>query len=261
MSDDRMSELGRKAGDFLRKVAEVPAKASEKMGGGAPPPLPPGPGGGTPFGAGGIGGVVYEKPRLSPKGTIVEAQSDDSVTLRFRAALRTWWVLPYIMLPITIVGSIPLGLFIGTYMNPVNMFQHQSAWQGYFNTALWGTPVAMVIATYLVWRWTQPLVKVVANRQYIQVGSQYFERENYGGMRLGYEIETSMGLLKNDFHDLSIGLQGIRLSYGRWGEDLPYLVNSYHANEIVLWLNVKIGETEAAIAAPVSQTGNRPQSF
>jgi hypothetical protein len=259
MSDERMNEFGRKAGEFLRKVADSPARANERMGANNPPP-PSGGSGPQPSG-GGAWEPVFEKPRLTPKGTMIEAQSDDTVTLRFQAVIRTWWILPYLMLPITIVGSIPLGLFIGTFMNPGYPYIGGPVWQGFFNSALWLTPVAMAAANYALWRWTRPFVRMFANRRYIQVGSKYFERQHYGGMRLGYEIQTTAGVLKNDFHDLAIGLQGIRLSYGPWGEDLPYLVNSYHANEIVLWLNFKIGETAEPATPPVSHSGNRPQSF
>lgn len=245
-SENRLNDLGKKAAALITamKGAPSPSTATDTT---------------APAGSTGESGR-YVPVRKSPKGTVLEHQTKDSVTLSFKAAIRFWWMLPYALLVVTVLGSLPLGLFIGTFLNPFELWQAQ-AWQTFFNISLFFTPVLLLAATIISLRLTQPWVRLVANREHIQVGSLVFQRKLYAGMRLGYEIKTTNGILKNDFHDLSIGLQGIRLSYGLWGEDLPYLVNGYHANEIVLWLNMKISETAAPVQAPLSTSGDRQQTF
>jgi hypothetical protein len=116
------------------------------------------------------------------------------------------------------------------------------------------------IISYICIRKAFPWITLIATPQYIKVGKLYFDRGHYGGMRIGYEIDTGMALLKNDFHDLGVGLQALRLSYGLWGEDLPFLVNRYHAAEIVIWMSYMISLTEAG-KDPTPQTGVRSQQY
>lgn len=196
----------------------------------------------------------YVSKRDSPKGTRVISQTPEAVVLQFRAALRTWWIVPYVMLPIVIIGCLPLALFVGTYLNP----RQSSAW---LVGSLFWVPVLLIGANIALFLLTQRWVKLIATREYILVGSQFFRRADFGGMRIGYVIEFDRAILKNDFQDISLGLQGLRLVYGPWGEDLQYLLNRYHAPEIVLWLNMMIDATAAPSAPKVSETGVREQKF
>lgn len=200
--------------------------------------------------------------RQTPKGTRIEVDRPGEVQVRFRAVVRFWFALPYVLGLITLFGSVPLGGFIGYFFNPFDGYRSQGAWQSWMSFWLFSTPILFLAATIISYRLTHLWVKLVATQHYIRVGSYYFDRTKYGGMRIGYEIKTTGNLLKNDFHDLSIGMQALRLSYGPWGEDLPYLVNKYHANEIVLWLNIMIARTMARPAGPTdTATGQRPQAF
>lgn len=94
-------------------------------------------------------------------------------------------------------------------------------------------PLILAVISYIR---TRPWVKIIATKDTILYGSRKFSRLHYGGMRIGYTTKEDGGL-KNSFFDLSLGMAAPRLQYGRWGEDLAYLVNGYHANEIVIWLN------------------------
>lgn len=214
-TEGRLNALGKKAGGFARQLGGSTGLPDPKSGAGA---------------------IEYIPVRSSPKGTRLETQTEDTVVLRFRAAIRFWWMLPYVLLGITAFGSLPLGLFIGTYMNPSG---YAAGFNQFFSASLFWTPVVLLGLTIFSWYATTPWVTVVANRKHILVGPYYFSRDHYSGVRIGYEIQTTSGILKNGFDDLSLGLQGIRVGYGPWGEDLPYLVNKYHASEIVLWLNFK----------------------
>jgi hypothetical protein len=208
----------------------------------------------------------YLPVRQHPKGTRLVAQTDTSVTLRFKAVIRFWWKAVFLMFVLCALSPF-LGAGLGLLAAAAEAEQSLSRGvlsrngSGIVTTWTVMTPLAVIALTILVFRLTRPWVEVYADRDHIRVGDQSFDRRHYGGMRLGYEIQTSDGMLKNDFHDLDIGLQGLRLVYGPWGEDLPYLVNKYHANEIVLWLNFKIGETAAPAPNPVAESGARSHSF
>ena len=197
--------------------------------------------------------LEFVEVREWPKGTELVAITDGRVVLRFKAAIRFWWQLPYALLALTVVGSLPLGIFLGTYLNPFYLVTDDG--QAFFSAALWLTPVVMILITIISFHITQPWVTVVSTPRYVSIGSLVFDATRYEGLRTGYEITLNHGVLKNDFHDLSIGLQGLRASYGPWGEDLPYLINQYHAPLMVLWMNMHIDagrkpRQSSAAAAP-----------
>lgn len=198
--------------------------------------------------------IRFQPVRSSPKGTRVETQSEGSVTLCFKAAIRFWWPLPYAVIVCAVVVGLPLGWILGATL--------RSPFEPYNGGPLFWTIAIFAAATVASFRLTRPWVKLVANKRYIHIGPYYFDRDHYGGMRVGYELQTGASVLKNDFHDLSIGLQAIRLTYGPWGEDLPYLVNGYHANAIVLWLNLMIASVDEPPVGPTSsEHGKRTQAF
>lgn len=201
----------------------------------------------------------FEKVRKSPKGTYVEHEGDGVVMLRVRAVVRFWWMLPYPLALITVFGSLPLGAFIGTAFNPYSPFE-QAAWASWFNTSMFMVPVLLLAATVVSYFSTHVWIRFTATKDYVRVNRKYYRRDQYGGMRIGYEIKTRSGVLKNDFHDLTLGMQALRLSYGPWGEDLPYLVNSYHAPAIVIWLNLKMNQVIGPVSSP-AETGERKQTF
>jgi len=194
-------------------------------------------------------------PRSTPKGTTLVKQSDDEVIMTVRYVLQFWWPwLPVALLAFTIVGAAPLGSFIGVAI---------SDWD---SNRVPGTVMVFVlgslIATIIAYRNTRGEVPIVAQADKIKVGDKVFDRRHYGGMRMGYTVESDDGALKNDFLDQQMGYAALRLSYGRWGEDLPYLVNKYHAPEIVIWMNELIDSMGAAPAKDVDAAkGLRGQIF
>jgi hypothetical protein len=208
----------------------------------------------------------YVPVRQHPKGTKLIIQGRNDVHLQFKAAVRFWWKFYYVMLAVC-VGATFFGGLVGFGVAMSNL--SSMARRGVFTDpgsieiyigAIIGFVIA-VIPTIYVYRWTHPWVDVHADSKSIKVATFRFDRRYYGGFRVGYELQTTVGMLKNDFHDIDLGLQGLRFCYGQWGEDLPYLVSKYHANEIVMWINQKIAETEPKATAPVTESGQRPQRF
>lgn len=188
-------------------------------------------------------------PRSTPKGTRIIQQSPDQITLGIRYVMRFWWpYLPIGMLIFTVFAVPVIGGFIaaitGAIGFPVFLF------------------LASIVGTIFAFTQTRGEVQVIVQPDKMKFGAKTYDRKYYNGMRLGYQIATDDNALKNDFFDKSMGMSALRLTYGPWGEDLPYLVNSYHAAEIVTWMNPLID----AVGAPpprenAPSEGRREQSF
>ena len=191
----------------------------------------------------------YAELRSSPKGTIVKRSSKDEFVAEIKCVLRFWfWFAPAVAISLSIL-VLPFSLIL------------VMAWDPMIQTLGVVLIVASIGAVGLAFWRTRFWVKVVAHREAIKFGERTYDRKHYTGMRIGYSIDGD-STLKNDFFDQSMGMTALRLAYGRWGEDLPYLVNKYHAPEIVIWLNEHID----AVGAPpprenAPSEGRREQSF
>ncbi|WP_161793899.1 hypothetical protein, partial [Jannaschia aquimarina] len=143
-----------------------------------------------------------------------------------------WWLSPAIA---TTLGVI--GLFVVTPIMLLSM--------GLVGFLI---PLASIIGPIWVVLTRRFWLPIEISEGTIKVGGKYYAREHSSGFRIGYKVEGQDAGLKNHFMDKSFGMTGLRLSYGEWGEDLPYLINSYHSAEMVIWMNgivAGVGKTEA----------------
>lgn len=175
-------------------------------------------------------------PRETPNGTMLLEASSEKARIRVKSAIRYWcWVLPGALSIASLLIGIPLGAAIG-----YSIFEdNPNSWQlNPVSYMVWGsiitTGLFIAVAVYSFFA-TRPWVLITIDPKTIRYGSYKFDRRYHEGMQIGYE--TGETELKNSFFDQSFGAQTLRLTYGPWGEDLPYLVNSYHAPEIVIWMN------------------------
>lgn len=180
-----------------------------------------------------------QTPSQTPNGTRLVKQADDEVIMTVRYVLQFWWPwLPIGLLLFTIFGAPLVGAGVGAII---------SDWQ--YNRipgAIVFFVLGSIAATVLAFLRTRGEVTVIAQEDKIQFGHKVYDRRYFGGMRIGYTVDTNDGSLKEHFLDQQMGYAALRLTYGRWGEDLPYLVNKYHAPEIVIWMN----ELIASVGAP-----------
>ena len=102
-----------------------------------------------------------------------------------------------------------------------------------------GVFLAMSIASYFL---TRPNIRISIDNEVVIVGFYRFDRAKFDGFRSGYSIGHNHNFL-NSFQP-AIGMSALSLSYGHWGEDTIYLIDSYHANQIVVWLNDLIAHME-----------------
>lgn len=200
------------------------------------------------------------KVRTNPKGTMLLKHDPEEVVIKLRYTLKFWWpVLPSALAIFTILFSWPLGATIG-YIN-------RDPFMGTNNTVSLGFIffIASTIATIIAYVKTNGWVMVICQKDKIKFGDKTFDRKYFNGMRIGYTVskdESFDEAMGNDFYDVSMGTAALRLTYGKWGEDLPYMINKYHSAEIVVWMN----ELFASVGAPEpsankASEGRREQKF
>ncbi|MCA1241470.1 hypothetical protein LC092_03360 [Stappia stellulata] len=107
--------------------------------------------------------------------------------------------------------------------------------------------LCVVVVLTMVWAWLKghPKLKIIAKPDTLQVAHLIFDHQHYHGMRIGYEVQgeaVNIGAFNTVMGDHFMGVSGLRVAYGRWGEDLDYMVNKYHAPEYVVWMNEVIAE-------------------
>lgn len=177
-----------------------------------------------------------EVPRKTPQGTRLISISDDKAVMKVKSVIHFWnWFLPSLFVVLAIFIGFPLGGVLGfASYEPVGY----SPWEFPLSNMTWGAILGFLTFLGLaLWSYfsNRPWVKIIVNADTILYGDKKFDRRYFGGMRAGYKSKEAQ--LKTGFIAPSMGVQRIRLSYGPWGEDLKYLVNAYHAAEIVIWMN------------------------
>ncbi len=190
-----------------------------------------------------------QTPREHPRGISLIKHSKDILIFRVKAAHRRLRWLPVgiavVGLPIAIalggIGGINEGGWVnGRHINP------------YFS--FWPMIICCLIVlgiAIVLWRELWPDLKFEITPTEIKVANLIYDRKHFGGMRIGYEIDSKSEGVKLGFVDAingdhSLGFTGLRIQYGRWGDDLDYMVNKYHAAEYVVWMNEMI----ATVGAP-----------
>lgn len=178
--------------------------------------------------------------RRTPKGTILGTANREKAEFQVKSAIRFWhWFAPIAALVFGVFILIPL--FITMFLIMSDGYGEV----GFFFFGISAGIAATIGLVLVVHNRFRPWVKVHVTPDTITYGDTSYDRKHTSGFVLGYEVK-GQGELKNHFFDQSMGLMALRLTYGRWGEDLPYMVNKYHAAEIVIWMN----EIIAAVGAP-----------
>jgi len=191
----------------------------------------------------------YEKIRETPVGTRVIKISHDEAILEVKSAIQFWcWFAPSGLTTLALC-FIPVGAWLGLsfYENSVETWQFNAREAA--SAAANGAIILPVLGfTVAIWSYfsNRPWVRITVTPDIIQYGDRRFDRSQARGMRVGYssqEADLAASITKKGF-----GVTQMRLGYGRWGEDLKYMVNSYHASEIVVWMNEIIDSVGEQIA-------------
>lgn len=213
------------------------------------------------------GPAIEMVPREFPKGAMIHkypVNRASEVVISIPTHLRTWWVLAYVLAPFLLLLAIGGGLLFGIvepswYQDSRGRNQYS---EGYFTIMpLLIAIVATIIVLLLIYYATNPTTKITITPKTITIGKYRFEREHVNGMRMGYEVSYDNGTT-SPFVQSQIFFTGLRISYGPWGEDLPYMVSKYHGPEYVNWINSildYVGSPEPRATAP--EEGRREQRF
>lgn len=179
-----------------------------------------------------------ELVRTNPVGTRIIRKSPDEVILEVKSAVRFWcWAAPAISILAAIL-AFPVGGWLGfkTYeaSTPNWQFNARTAAEISFTTALILCAICLSVAVFSYFS-TRRYIRVVITPRTIAYGDRRFDRRFSHGLRVGYsnnDTDLPSSILAPRF-----GVTLVRLTYGRWGEDLRYMINAYHADEIVIWMN------------------------
>ncbi|WP_306129709.1 hypothetical protein [Roseovarius sp. MMSF_3350] len=187
------------------------------------------------------------EPRTSPVGTSLVSMTEEKAVVRVQSVIHFWcWFAP-LTLSVLAFLLMPLGALIGfkVYENSLPWYEFEAEPAIY--ASIWGSVVMFgLLITAAIWSYfaNRPKVEVTITPNTIRYGDALFDRTFAGGLLVGYKSKTAE--LKANITDDRFGVSRLRLAYGAWGEDLKYMVNSYHANEIVIWLN----EIISSVGAP-----------
>lgn len=182
--------------------------------------------------------------RKLPQGTRLLSQTPEQAVIQIKSVIRFWcWALPTAFF-VGAVFSAPIGAAMGfmVYAESRNNYRLDPT-----EYLMWGAIIPGALFLLMAWISyisTRPWVTVTVKSDTIRYGDETFDRRFSKGIRIGYTTQEAD--LRSSFLAPSLGVQSLRLTYGRWGEDLKYMVNAYHASEIVIWMN----EIIASVGAP-----------
>lgn len=192
------------------------------------------------WGQNGSPSQAVEEVRRVPYGVELITANSKEAEFRVQAAIYYWsWALPGFLFLFTVLVSPLIGLFVVSgwfrpeYLNMWNDVVVQRSIYAGLGLSV-GLSSAATIASYFI---TRPKLAVKVSPDKIQVGRQTFDRRHYGGMRVGSTIQADITLKDSPFDHKNTTVSRLRIGYGQWGEDLIYVINSYHAAEIVVWMN------------------------
>lgn len=188
---------------------------------------------------------TYVKVRPYPRGIYLDKQSPDELVFRLKSIHRRWrfmaiWIFIASLFIVPALGFW-LGFDDGTRMRDGYRIPMVRPSFSFVPTVI----LIILVIAGMVWAWRKghPKVQITATADTIKVANLIFDRQHYGGMRIGYNVQgeaVKIGTFDTVMGDHFMGVSGLRISYGRWGEDLDYMVNKYHAAEYVVWMNEQI---------------------
>jgi len=205
-----------------------------------------------------IRGATLE-PRPMPAGAKIHYQGEDGVKLSvpgYRRNFALW-----------LTGLIGFFWFVGI---PAIMFLPFTRGTGRYGQAwadrswFWTIVLVMMLAGFCVWafRFLKPRVVITARDNRVRVASGdgegvVFDTAHYSGMRKGFEMKS--GKVKDQ---AGLGIfTGLRVGYGEWGEETPFMFQKMRGLEYIIWMNGMIEPVVTGGAVHESEFGEREQSF
>ena len=171
-----------------------------------------------------------EPVRRTPVGTFVMTHNSREAVLMVKSAIRVWcWASPILWTAAAFLVFLPIGFAIGI---------SSSSWQNAETNAMLGAALgvllglAIAIVSYFS---NRPWVKVIITPETVTYGGRVFDRRYLHGVSTAYDTKETD--IKSGFLDGNFGVTVMSMRYGRWGEDLKYMVNARYAPPITVWMN------------------------
>lgn len=169
---------------------------------------------------------VYNVPY---RAKVLHAPDGELVEISIPCVRKTWWIL--------FAPSAVLGLFLSIFFGITLGFGVDYA----LGRTYWMPDKLLIflvittIALYFLYRFCYPRISIEASiSEGIIIGQYGFDWDKTQGLRLGYSAGG-----KDHKHEQLI-YDGLRMTYGAWGFDLPYMVHRYHAAAYVVWINIML---------------------
>lgn len=176
---------------------------------------------------------LRELPRFL---TVSDFTAGDSFTIIMPTARRSWWFL-------AILGLFALWAIALPLLVPLSI--SGGSWNGrnfvepYFNPLLFVMWLALLLgATWAVWWWAFPRIRITADHEAIRIHGRRYDWDKAKGFRLGYSIG---GVEREEKQG---PYSGLRMAYGPWGDDLPFMVRNYYAPAYIIFMNQALQSVE-----------------
>lgn len=160
---------------------------------------------------------------------LMEFTEGEGFRASFPTALRTWWIVGIVAIIGLWVIFVPVGTGLG-FIAP--SWDNRGYSGGYYTPVpLLITIGVLLLVSYLILRAIFPRIIVQADREKITVGKFRYNWDHAQGLRTGY----SVGGVEKASKQWKFA--GLRMAYGPWSHDLPYLVNDYYSAAYIVWVN------------------------
>lgn len=196
------------------------------------------------------------KPRETPVGVTLVSYSKDHAIVRVKSVVHFWcWFAPLAFVLSTLF-VVPFGAWISwqSYRSSVEWFDFKA--EQAVSASITGGLIAFglcVAGAIFAFIKNRPDVTVEITPDLIRYGETVFDRKFFGGMTIGYKSDEAE--IRTNITDDRFGVTRLRFNYGSWGEDLKYMVNSYYAVEIVIFLNQVINAV--GVVEPTGDNANQ----
>lgn len=175
--------------------------------------------------------AIRPHPRFAD---LSEFSKGESFTASVPTVIKTWWVVGLFAIAalwLTIIPMLIVWSTRGWYTdNRGNFFEASFSYTSF----LLGVAV-LLAATYAILRAIFPRITITATRDGISVGKYRYSWDNAEGLRAGYSVG---GVEKSDEQGFFwFKYKGLRMAYGQWSHDLPYMVSDYYSAAYVVWVN------------------------
>lgn len=168
---------------------------------------------------------VYNIPY---RAKVLEIPDGEKVKVSIPCARRNWWIIfplfLFLVCPPILAHGFVSSFFINYRTGAVNFVPIQ----------LGIYAVVLAVLIYVLHIFCFPRVTIEGTRAGITIGGYRFDWQKTKGLRLGYSAGGK------PVEEVQFRWHGLRMSYGAWGFDLPYMPPSYQAASYVVWINMML---------------------